>query len=107
MGWDQMTNAAASGLLFVCSTIFVVTYHLHARWRSTQVGRHMMAVAATLAVLGLYTVLITICPHGHGATALRVIRTLVLVAIAALMLQRTRMVIRVQRQHKTEETPHV
>lgn len=41
----------------------------------------------------LCTVLITIWPEGRPAAVLRSVRTLVLLAITALMAQRTRMVI--------------
>lgn len=97
MDWDQISNAAGSAVLVLACTTFMIVYHLLAPWRKSEIGRHMMTFAAALGLLGLYTVLISICSDGAGATALRVLRTLLVVALAALMAQRTRMVIRAQR----------
>jgi hypothetical protein len=93
----QLTNTGASGLVLICSIAFIATYHLRAPWWRSAVGRHLMAVAAAIGALGLYTVLITVWPHGATASALRVSRTVILVLIAALMMQRTRMVVLAQR----------
>lgn len=96
MDWAQASNTIASALVAVCSAAFIWTYRRRAPWWSTPVGRHLVAVAATIGTLGVYTVLIAIWPHGTPAAVLRATRTLILLAIAGLMVQRTRMVLRTQ-----------
>ncbi|MEZ7005656.1 hypothetical protein [Streptomyces sp. AD55] len=96
MTWAQTANTAASGLVALACMVFVVVYHVHAPWRSTPVGRHLMMFTLTVGALGLYTVLITIWPEGQAASVLRTMRTTLLVVVAALVVQRTRMVLRAQ-----------
>ncbi|MDX3527125.1 hypothetical protein P1P75_11895 [Streptomyces sp. ID05-39B] len=108
MDCAQLANTAASGLVVLCSVVFAVIYHIHAPWRSTAVGRHVMGFTLAIGALALYTVLITLWPNGLAATILRSIRTLLLVAIAALVIQRTHMVLDAQHQGALldEQPPH-
>jgi hypothetical protein len=92
MNVAQGLNVSASALVCLCAAVFIGVYHRYAPWRSTPIGRQLMAVAATIGLLGLYTVLITVWPEGCPATILRALRTAVLVMIAALMLRQARMV---------------
>lgn len=94
----QLVNTLASGLVVACSALFMVTYQLKAPWRASSVGRHLMAVAGTIGALGLYTILISVWPTGEVAAVLRTARTVLLIAIAALMVQRTLFVVRAQRR---------
>lgn len=96
MDCAQLANTAASGLVALCCAVFAVVYHRHAPWRSTAVGRHVMTFTLAIGALGVYTVLITVWPDGETATALRATRTLLLVVIAVLVMQRTRMVVKAQ-----------
>jgi hypothetical protein len=98
MDCAQLANTAASGLVALCCIIFAVVYHVHAPWRSTAVGRHLMVFTLAIGGLGAYTVLITIWPDGTAATVLRSLRTTLLVVIAGLVIQRTHMVLRAQHQ---------
>lgn len=98
MNCAQLANTAVSGLVALCCIMFAVVYHLHAPWRSTAVGRHLMAFTLTIGALAAYTVLVTIWPTGTTATILRMLRTLLLLVVAALVIQRIRMV--VTAQHK-------
>ncbi|MGP3737895.1 putative phage holin (plasmid) [Streptomyces sp. GDS52] len=98
MNWAQITNLAASGLVALASLVFVIAYHLHAPWRSTVVGRHLMGFTAAIGALGAYTIAITIWPDGAAASVLRTARTALLVVIACLVVQRIRMVVTVQHQ---------
>ena len=93
-------NAAASAVAAVVCGVFVVVYHVRAPWWRSATGRHLMAVGATLTALFGYTVAITLWPTGCPAAVLRCVRTLVVVAIAGLMVQRTRMVLRAQHERK-------
>lgn len=98
MGWAQMANTAASALVAVTAAVCAAVYHLRAPWWESAAGRHIMAFTGAVGLLSLYTVLLTVWwPHGPVAAGLRVTRVVVLVALAALLVQRTRMVIRAQR----------
>lgn len=96
MDCAQIANNAASGLVALCSLVFAVVYHRHAPWRSTPVGRHLMLFTLAIGALGAYTVVVTAWPEGIAATILRFARTLLLLLIAALVMQRTRMVLAAQ-----------
>jgi hypothetical protein len=98
--WDQLANVSASGLVSIASLVFATTYHRLAPWRSTPIGRHIMAVTVSMGLLGLYTVLATLWPHGPAIGALRVGRTMLLVSLAAQLAQRTRLLIKAQRDHE-------
>ena len=94
---DQWINFVASAAVFLACCVFAVTYHLLAPWWRSDIGRNLMAFAAGVGLLCLYTVLVTVWPEGCVGAALRSCRVAVLVAITALMGQRTRMVLRAQR----------
>ncbi|WP_428849366.1 putative phage holin [Streptomyces cucumeris] len=97
---DQLVNVIASGLVFLACAGFAATYHRLAPWWRSDIGRNLMAFAGAVGMLCLYTMLITEWPEGCMATVLRSCRVAVLVAIAALMAQRTRMVVRAQRERR-------
>lgn len=97
--WDQLANLSASGLVCLASLVFAVAYHLLAPWRSTPIGRHMMSVTISMGLLGLYTILATIWPHGPTLGALRLGRTILLFGLALQLIQRTRLLIAAQRDH--------
>lgn len=100
LGIDQWVNVTASMLAFLACTVFATTYHLRATWWRTEVGRNLMGFAGAVGLLCLYTVLLTVWPEGCLAVVARSLRTLVLVAVALLMVQRTRLFIRAQREHR-------
>ncbi|NUS25012.1 MAG: hypothetical protein HOV92_12425 [Streptomyces sp.] len=109
MDCAQLANTAASGLVALCCIAFAVIYHRNAPWRSTPVGRHLMVFTAAIGALAAYTVLVTIWPEGPTATALRYLRTVVLLVIAGLVLQRTHMVLNAQHRGAmtdTDREPH-
>jgi hypothetical protein len=97
MSWDQWANSGASGLVAVTAAVFVVAYEVLAPWRRSEMGRHVMAFSAAVGLLGIYTVLLMVWPHGAAAAGLRVARVVLLVALAGLLMQRTRLLIRAQR----------
>lgn len=108
MNCAQLANTAASALVALCCAVFAYVYHRHAPWRSTAVGRHLMSFTLAIGALGAYTVLITIWEDGALATVLRAVRTLLMVLIALLVMQRTRMVLKAQHHpalHDGEEPP--
>jgi hypothetical protein len=96
MDCAQLANTAASALVALCCIVFAVVYHVHAPWRSTSVGRHLMLFTLAIGGLSAYTVLITVWPDGVTATVLRWGRTVLSVVIAGLVVQRTRMVLTAQ-----------
>jgi hypothetical protein len=94
----QMANVAASGLIAVTATVAATVYHLRARWWQSAWGRNVMGVTVAIGLLGLYTVLVSLVwPSGHVTAVLRVGRTVVLVVLAGLLVQRTQLVIDAQR----------
>ncbi|MFB6811258.1 hypothetical protein [Streptomyces sp. NPDC056387] len=97
---DQWVNVIASGVAAVSCAGFALVYHLRAPWWRSAVGRNLMMLAGALGGLCLYTVLIILWPTGCPATVLRAVRTAMVLAITAVMVQRTRMVIRAQRTDK-------
>lgn len=101
MSVDELINMIVSALVAAASLTFVVVYQVKAPWRSTPMGWHLMAFAASIGGLGLYTVVITLVgTDGPAATALRIVRSTLLLVLAALMIQRTVMVIRAQQGRK-------
>jgi len=114
MDCAQLANTAASALVALCCIVFAVVYHVHAPWRSTSVGRHVMTFTIAIGALALYTVVITIWPTGAPAAAFRFSRTLLLLIIAGLVIQRTHMVWAAQHrgallddaEHDPGEPPH-
>lgn len=105
MDCSQLANFAASGLVAVTSTVAVFTYHRLAPWLSTRYGRHVMTVTAAIGALGLYTVLISLWPTGIVAVILRAVRTGLLLLLAVMMIQRTRMFIDAQHRPPTDDEP--
>lgn len=97
---DQWANVAASLLVAVVCVVFVVVYHLRTTWRRSEVGRNLMALAAALGALFVYTVLMTLWPDGSFAQALRWARTAIAVVIAGVMAQRVRLLLKAQREHR-------
>ncbi|MEV0090478.1 hypothetical protein [Streptomyces sp. NPDC050738] len=98
LGIAQLINVVASGLVAVSCGWFTWTYHRRAPWVTTPTGRRLMALVTVIGLLGTYTVLITFWPDGAIAAVLRIARTVVLLLIAALIMQLTQTVIRVQRE---------
>ncbi|MEU3432402.1 hypothetical protein [Streptomyces sp. NPDC006863] len=95
--WDRLLNVTTSAAMAATGLVFMATYHLLAPWWRSTTGRHLMAFGAAVTALGAYTVTISMWPD---LWPLRVLRTLVLLAIAGLFIQRTVMVIRAQRHHQ-------
>lgn len=102
----QLANVYASGLVALCCVIFAIVYQLHAPWKSSAVGRHIMTFTLAIGGLCAYTVLVSIWPEGVFATVMRVARVLLLLGIAALVIQRTRMVLVAQHQNALLHDEH-
>lgn len=106
MSVAQILNLAVSGLVFLCSLLFVVTYHLMAHWRRTPMGWHLMLFTGAIGCLGLYTIVVTITGlDGTAAMVLRFVRSALLLLVAGLMLQRTWMVWTAQHQPSRVTAP--
>lgn len=99
LGIGQWVNVTASMLAFLACTGFAVTYHLRAPWWRSEVGRNLMGFAGAVGLLCLHTVLVTVWPEGGFAVVARALRTLVVLAVAALMVQRTRLFLKAQQAH--------
>jgi hypothetical protein len=97
LGVDEWVNVVASMLATTSCAAFVAAYHVHAPWWRSEVGRNLMGFAAAVGALCLYTVLITIWSDGAFIVMARVVRTVVLLAVAVLMVQRTRLLLKAQR----------
>lgn len=98
---DQWVNIAASGLAAITCLTFAAVYHWRATWWRTEVGRNQMAFAVTVAALCIFTVLATVWMGDECVLmALRIWRTVVVLAVAALMVQRTRLLLKAQREHR-------
>ena len=82
----------------------LVNYYNFALSR-TRYGRHVMTVTAAIGALGLYTVLISLWPTGIVAAILRAIRTGLLLLLAVMMIQRTRMFIDAQHRRPRDDEP--
>ncbi|MCY0919593.1 MULTISPECIES: hypothetical protein [unclassified Streptomyces] len=94
---DQWVNVVGSSIAALSCAVFGLVYGLQAPWWRSTLGRNVMLLAGAIGGLCLYTVLITLWPTGCAAIVLRSLRTAVLLAIAVLMIQRTRLVIIAQR----------
>lgn len=106
MDASHMANLAASGLVAVTSAVAAVVYTVRAPWWRSRIGRHIMTVTVSVALLGLYTVLTSLVwPAGPAASALRIGRTVLLVLLAVSMVQRTRLVIEAQRPVPPDRPP--
>lgn len=100
----QVANVAGSALVAAAAVGAATVYHLRARWWRTPWGRNVMCVTVSVGLLGLYTVLVTLVwPAGPVLAALRVTRTIVLVLLAGLLLQRTGLMLDAQR-HESDRT---
>lgn len=101
LGVDTLVNAAMSLLGAIACTAFAITYHLRATWWRSEVGRNLMAFAVTIGLLCLYTVLATFWQGDECALILlHSLRALVLLAVALLMVQRTRLLLKAQRESR-------
>lgn len=93
----QIGNLAGSAFLCAAALAAAVVYHVKAPWWRSLMGRHFMGVNAGLAVLGLYTLLMSLVwQTGPMAAALRVVRTIVTVFLGIMMLLRVLLMIRAQ-----------
>ncbi|MGW0948443.1 putative phage holin [Streptomyces sp. NPDC002623] len=102
----QLANFYASGLVALCAVIFAIVYQLHAPWRDSAFGRHVMIFTLTVGAVFSYTVVVSIWPDGLVATVMRIARVLLALGIAGLIIQRTRMVLSAQhRDQLTDDTP--
>jgi thiol:disulfide interchange protein len=104
LGVDAWMNAVMSALGFIVCAVFVVTYHLTATWWRSEVGRNQMSFVAAIGLLCLYTVLATIWQGDECVLiVLRSIRTLAIAAMVVLVVQRTRLLLKAQKesQHRT------
>ncbi len=102
MSMDQWLNMAASSVATAACALFVIVYHLRVTWWRSDVGRNLMALAVVLVALFAYTVLVSLWPDGCLAMVLRRVRTVVALAVAWIMVQRTRMFLREQRRHRED-----
>lgn len=94
----QLANVSASGLITVAATVAATVYQLKADWWRSKWGWNLMGVTVSIGLLGLYTVLVSLVwPAGPVTAILRVVRTVVLVVLAGLLLQRTQLVLDAQR----------
>lgn len=99
----QWANVSASGLVAVSAGVAAGIYHVRAPWWRSRFGRHVMAVTVSIGLLGLYTVLVSLVwPAGPVTAVLRVARTVLLVVLAGLLIQRARLVIEAQRRDPPE-----
>jgi hypothetical protein len=97
---DQWMNLVMSLLAVLICTAFPVIYHLKAPWWRSEIGRNQVAFAATVAALCLYTALATFLQDDPCALlALRIFRTVVLLSVSALMVQRIHLLLKAQRGH--------
>ncbi|MFC7794670.1 putative phage holin [Streptomyces cinereoruber] len=94
---DQWINMIASGAAALACAVFAIVYHRRTTWWRSDIGRNLMGFAAVVGALCLYTILITLWPTGCPSVILRAARTGIVLSIAALMIQRTLLVIRAQR----------
>lgn len=95
--WDRLLNVITSAVTATTGLAFMLAYHVLAPWWKSETGRHLMAFGAAVTALSAYTVAVTAWPE---LALLRVLRTVVVLAIAALFVQRTVMVVRAQRPKK-------
>lgn len=101
LGVDGWMNVVMSMLGVLACAVFAGVYHLHAPWWRSQVGRNQMAFAGAVGALCLYTVLATVWQGDVCVLViLRSVRTVVLLAVAGLMVQRTRLLLKAQRESR-------
>jgi hypothetical protein len=101
LGVDGWMNVVMSMLGVLACLGFAVVYHLSASWWISDVGRNQMAFAGAVGALCLYTVLATVWQGDECVLViLRSVRTVVLLAVAGLMVQRTRLLLKIQRESR-------
>ncbi len=96
---SQQVNTAGSALVFLASALAAGMYHVRAPWYRSPIGRHIMGVTVSVGLLGLYTVLLTFWPNGGFAEVMRYGRATLLVILAVMMVQRSRLIADSQRHH--------
>ncbi|MGW0578593.1 putative phage holin [Streptomyces sp. NPDC002920] len=96
---DQWVNIGASTLAAVACAAFIIIYHAKAPWWRSDIGRNLIAFAAAVGLLCAYTVLVSLFPDGCFAIVMRAVRITAVLAISALMVQRTRLLLKAQREH--------
>ncbi|MGW5711532.1 putative phage holin [Streptomyces olivaceus] len=105
MNADRLISITTSGLAALCAAAFVATYWRLAPWRSTPTGWYLMTFGAAIGGLGAYTVVVTLIDiDGTTATILRLIRSGLMLTVAGLLVQATRMVRRAQHR-RTDDGP--
>lgn len=97
---DQWSNTVGSMVAAAGCLLFVIVYHLRVTWWRSDVGRNLMALGAVLAALFFYTVVVSVWPDGCLAMVLRWVRTAIAVSVAVIMVQRTRILLRTQRENR-------
>lgn len=101
LGIDEWVNASMSVLAALACATCAAVYHLRTTWWRSDIGRNQMFFAVTIGALFLYTVLATLLKDSECALAtLRGIRTAVGGAVVVLMVQRARLILRAQREHR-------
>jgi hypothetical protein len=100
---DQWINIAASTLAAIACAVFIGAYHAKAPWWRSDIGRNLMSFAGAVGLLCAYTVLVSFFPDGCFAIVMRGVRTITVLAIATLMIQRTRLLLKAQREHQHDE----
>ena len=101
LGVDAWMNVVMSGLGALACATFAVIYHVRATWWKSEVGRNQMAFAAVVGLLCLYTVLGTLWQGDECVLlALRIGSMVIRAAVVALMVQRTRLFLKTQRESR-------
>jgi hypothetical protein len=93
-------NLIASALAALVCVAFVVIYHVKTTWWRSGTGRNLMGLPAAIGMLFLYTVLVTLWPDGSFVVVMRGVRTLIALAISALIAQRIRILLQAQRESR-------
>jgi hypothetical protein len=97
---DQWVNVAGSAIAALVCAAFVITYHVNTTWWRSGTGRNLMGLPAAIGALFLYTVLVSLWPVGCFATVMRGVRTLLALVISVLIVQRIRILLNAQREHR-------
>ncbi|GAB3115627.1 hypothetical protein GCM10027160_23240 [Streptomyces calidiresistens] len=100
MDVDRILNAGTSLVAVVAVLAFVASYAAVAPWWESVEGRHIMAMAVVVGALCAYAVVITVWPQ--AAPVLRFVRSAIVLAVAALFVQRTVLLWRAQREAREE-----
>lgn len=105
MSGDQWMSVSASMVAVAFCAVFAITYHLRAPWWRSEVGRNQMGFAAMVAALCLYNALASLMQDDACALLiLRIFRTVVLLGVTGLMVQRTRLLLKAQRTHRSDRS---